>query len=124
MFVIAFFGFLMMLFSVVMIVNPEYWAKLIVKFSEMPYFHPFEILTRFGFGVAFIMFSGQTLYPNLMLFIGYLLIAVSVGLLLTPPSRHKKFAVWSADKFKKLFRPMGFASFLFGAFLIYAAVRG
>ncbi|MBT8052826.1 MAG: hypothetical protein HKN57_13020 [Xanthomonadales bacterium] len=121
---IAFFGFLMMLLSIVMITNPEYWSNGIVKFSKKPYFHPFEILSRLAFGVVFIMSADQTLYPSLMLVIGYLLIAVGAGLLLIPPSKHRQFAVWSARKFKNTFRPMGFGSLFFGAFLVYAALSG
>ena len=124
MYLITFFGFLMMLLSIVMIASPEYWATGIVRFSEKPYFHPFEILSRLAFGVAFIVYADQTLYPTLMVGIGYLLLTVGMGLLLTPSSKHKQFAVWSARKFKNTFRPMGFGSLFFGAFLIYAAVSG
>lgn len=119
---IAFFGFLMMLLSLIMIVNPEYWSAGIIKFSKKFWFHPFEIISRFAFGLVFVFFAGQTLYPELMTVIGYSLIAVSVGLLLTPPSKHKEFALWSAEKFKNYFRWFGFVSLAFGAFLFYAAL--
>ena len=124
MYFIGFFGLLMIFLSIVMITNPEYWSKGNVKFSKKSFFHPFEILIRLSFGVVFIVFANQTLYPTVMLFIGYTLIAVGVGLLLTPPSKHRQFAVWSAQKFKSAFRPVGLGKLLFGAFLIYAAVQG
>lgn len=123
MYIIAFFGFLMIILSLLMIINPESWANGIVKFSEKPYFHPFEILSRLGFGLVFIIFAEQTIYPKMITYIGYLLVAVSVGLLFTPPSKHKEFAVWSASGFRKIFRPIGFVSLFFGAFLIYAALQ-
>lgn len=113
-----------MLLSIVMITNPDYWSNGIIKFSEKPYFHPFEILSRLAFGIGFIMSADQTLYPILMLVIGYLLIAVGVGLLLIRSSKHKQFAVWSARRFKNTFRPMGLGSLFFGAFLVYATVSG
>lgn len=122
MYAIAFFGALMMAFSLWMIIKPESWAEAIVRFSEKSYFHPFEIVSRIIFGVFFLRFAEQTLYPGLMTIIGYVLIAVAVGLAFTPPSRHRQFAVWSADKFKNTFRPAGFASLAFGGFLIYAAL--
>lgn len=122
MYFIAFFGFLMILLSLVMIIKPQYWADGIIEFSEKSWFHAFEILSRLAFGAVFVIFADRTSHPGLMSFIGYLLIAVGAGLLLTPPSKHKQFAVWSAHKFKNTFRPMGFVSLLFGAFLIYAAV--
>ncbi len=111
-----------MLFSILMIINPKYWANGIVKFSEKPWFHPFEIISRFVFGLGFVLFAGQTLYPTFISITGYVLIAVSVGLLFTRPSKHKEYAVWSAEKFKNYFRWFGFTSLVFGAFLIYAAI--
>lgn len=114
----------MMTISLLMIVNPDYWADLIVKFSEMRFFHLFEIISRFVFGLVFVVSAGQTLFPRLMTFIGYLLIAVSAGLLLTPPSKHRQFALWSARKFRDKFRWMGIGSLMFGAFLFYAAIKG
>ena len=124
MYLIAFFGFLMILLSALMVVNPEYWSEGIVRFSQKFYFHLFEILSRLIFGVIFIVFSDQTFYPVVMLVIGYSLVAVGVGLLITPPSKHRQFAVWSAQKFKKMFRPAGVCSFVFGVFIVYAALRG
>jgi hypothetical protein len=122
MYVIAFFGLLMMLISLVMIARPQYWSGAIVKFSEKPWFHPFEIVTRLGFGLAFYRFAGDTASPDLMRAIGFLLMAVALGLLLTPPAKHRQFAVWSAHRFAKTFRPMGVISFLFGAFLVQSAL--
>lgn len=112
----------MMLLSIMMITSPVYWSNAIVKFSEKRYFHLFEILSRLAFGVMFIMSADQTLYPGLMLGIGYLLLAVGAGLLLIPPSKHKQFAIWSALRFKHMFRPMGVGSLFFGAFLVYATM--
>jgi uncharacterized protein YjeT (DUF2065 family) len=105
-----------------MVINPEYWSNGIVRFSQKSFFHPFEILSRFVFGVGFIFYSHQTLYPILMLIIGYSLVAVGVGLSITPPSMHKQFAVWSAQRFKRFFRPAGVCSFAIGLFIIYAAL--
>lgn len=112
----------MILLSLIMIISPNSFADGIVKFAEKPWFHPFEIISRFAFGLGFVYFSEQTLYPKLMTFIGIVLILVSSGLLLTPPSKHREFALWSAERFKGLFRWFGFVSLTFGAFLIYSAV--
>ncbi len=122
MYLIALSGLLLSLLSAVMVINPEYWSKGIVKFSQQTFFHPFEIVSRLILGVGFILYSDKTLYPILMLVIGYSLVIVAVGLSLTPPSKHKLFAVWSAQKFKKYFRPAGVFSFVFGLFIIYTAL--
>lgn len=123
-YLITLFGALMMLFSIVMVVNPGYWSRGIVKFSKAPYFHPLEIVSRLVFGVILIAFSGQTLYPAIMSIVGYILVVVGVGLLLTPPSIHRQFAVWSARIFRPIFRPAGMVSFAFSIFVIYASVLG
>ncbi len=122
MYIITFFGVLMMLLSIVMMVRPDYWSAVIIRFSKKTYFHPFEILSRFLLGLAFIMFSDQTAHPMIILAVGYLLVVVSITLLITPPSKHKQFAVWSAQRFLKVFRPAGFFSFMFGMFLVYTTL--
>jgi hypothetical protein len=121
---IALFGILMILLSVVMVIDPDYWSNGIVRFSEARYFHGFEIISRLGFGAIFIAFSEQTLYPAVIGTFGYLMIAVGIGLLIAGPSRHKQFALWSAKKFKKTFRPAGIVAVAFGVFIIYGAVKG
>lgn len=105
-----------------MVINPEYWANGIVRFSQRSFFHPFEIVSRFVFGIGFIFYSNQTLYPILMLIIGYSLVVVGLGLSITPSSKHKQFAVWSAKRFKIFFRPAGICSFIFGLFIVYSAL--
>lgn len=104
-----------------MIANPEKFSRWIVSFSEKSYFHPFEIISRLAAGVGFTYFSGETRFPAMFLGIGILLVAVGAGLLLTPPSRHRQFARWSAEAFKGKFRFFGLCSLLFAGFLIFAA---
>lgn len=124
MYAIAFFGILIVLLSAVMVVDPDYWSNGIVRFSRAKYFHGFEIASRLGFGAIFIAFSEQTLYPAIMGVFGYLMVVVGVGLLIAGASRHKQFAVWSAKKFNKIFRPAGIVSIVFGAFIVYGALKG
>jgi len=122
MIVTALFGLLMIGFSIYMIADPKGWSLAIIKFSEKSYFHPFEIITRVLFGCAFIQASSYSLYPMLFLCIGYLLLAVGIGLLFTPPKKHKQFARWSATRFSHIFRTAGFCSLCFGVILVYAAL--
>ena len=121
---IAFFGILMILLSGMMVLDPDKWSTGILKFSQMKYFHIFEIASRLLFGAIFITFSEQTLYPAVMGAFGYLMVAVGAGLLMAGPSRHKRFAVWSAKKFNKTFRPAGVVSTVAGVFIVYGALNG
>ena len=107
-----------------MIVNPNYWSDRIVCFSQKFYFHWVEVISRLTAGLVFAIFNKSTLYPQLILSIGYLLIAVGLGLLITGSDKHRKFAVWSAHKFKSTFRPAGIVSFIFSTFLIYISTIG
>lgn len=124
MYAIAFFGILMILLSAVMVFDPDYWSNGIVRFSRAKYFHAFEIISRLGFGLIFVTFSAQTLHPAVIGGFGYLMVVVGVGLLIAGPSRHKQFAIWSANKFKKTFRPAGIVSIAFGIFIAYSALVG
>ena len=124
MYAITFFGILTILLSAVMVIDPDNWSNGILKFSRMTYFHGFEIVSRLFFGAIFIAFSEQTLYPTVLGAFGYLMVAVGVGLLIAGPSRHRQFAVWSARKFNKTFRPAGVVSTVVGVFIIYGALNG
>ncbi len=124
MYLLASFGILMVLLSISMVLSPIRFSNGIIRFSESVYFHPFEIISRLAFGVVFVIYANHTLYPQMILVIGYILIAVGIGLTLTPPTKHKQFAVWSAKKFLHAFRPAGVISFLFGLFIIYASIGG
>jgi hypothetical protein len=122
MYLMAFFGVLMCVFSLIMIANPEAWSNGIISFSTKSWFHPFEIGSRLAFGLIFITYADQTVYPRVILAIGYLLIGASLVLLIMLPSRHRRFAVWSASKFRGAFRPAGVFGLVLGAFIVFASV--
>ncbi len=124
MFLIALFGALLMVLSIIMIIRPSAFAAGIVRFSQMRYFHLFEIISRLLAGVAFICFADDTAYPGLTGVMGWVLLGVGIGLILTPSTLHRRFAVWSAMSFRNLFRPAGVASLAFGAYIVYTAVMG
>ncbi len=122
MYSIALFGSILAAISLVMVAKPDAWARCIVRYSRMRYMHVLEILIRVGFGVLFLRFADDAKFPLTMKIIGYILLAVGVGLTLTPPSSHRRFAVWSVEKFSRYFRRAGLVSFAFGVFLIYTAI--
>jgi hypothetical protein len=122
MYLITLFGIALMFLSIMMVINPDSFADGIISFSKKPYFHIFEVLSRLLFGIVFLYYSDQTRFPEIMLLIGYLLVLVSIILTIIAPTRHKKFALWSASRFKKIFRPAGIGSFFFGLFLVYSSI--
>ncbi|MFB2641436.1 hypothetical protein ACE02D_03960 [Shewanella bicestrii] len=121
MYFIAAFGLLMLLFSLVMVVRPAAFADGIIAFSERPYFHIVEVVSRIIAGVIFIQYYADTRFPQIFLAIGIVLLCVGIGLACTPPSQHRKFALWSAQAFKNQFRLIGVVSVPLSSLLIYAA---
>jgi uncharacterized protein YjeT (DUF2065 family) len=122
MYFIAAFGLLMLLLSLMMLFRPYAFAQGIINFSEQPYFHPFEIISRLIAGGVFVAYAADTQFPLLFKVIGLVLLLVGAGLALTPPRLHKKFAVQSANSCKNYFRFIGVVSVVLAIALIYAAV--
>ena len=121
MYFIAAFGLLMLFFSLVMVIKPSAFANGIIAFSEQPYFHIAEVVSRIIAGVIFIQYCADTRFPQIFLAIGIVLLCVGIGLACTPPSQHRKFALWSAQAFKNQFRLIGVVSVPLSLLLIYAA---
>lgn len=122
MYLIAAFGLLMMVLSLTMVIKPDSFTAGIITFSEKPYFHVFEIVSRIIAGLIFVTYATDTVFPAVISVIGFALILVGVGLALTPPRVHRKFAVWSANEFRDRFRLIGIVSVPLSLLLIYVAV--
>lgn len=108
--------------SIYMFIFPQRWSKGIITFSEKKYFHTFEIVSRFLFGVVFLVNYSESEFPLVLNSLGKLFIAVSIGLIVIGETKHRQFAKWSAIKFKNTFRLASMASFIFAVFLIYSMV--
>ena len=107
--------------SLMMIVSPKLWLDLSIRYCRLPYMHPLEILIRIGFGITFITYAADTTYPTLILYAGYLLIAVGVGLACIRPSFHRHLGIIMIQRIGPWFRLAGCISLPMGIFLIYAA---
>lgn len=121
MLIVTLFGLLLACFCLLMAITPVKFASGILSFSRLPYFHIFEIFSRLVVGILFIATADQTLSPALITVIGCGLIAVGIGLVFTPPSKHRQFAVWSAQKFQPYFRVLGIVALPLAFALIWIA---
>ena len=121
MYAIVAVGLLTIFLSVVMILNPDAWSRGILAFSQKPYFHCAEIASRLLLGGTLIFFADATLYPLIIKAVGGVFVFAGAILMLIGSKWHREFAVRSST-FKRIFRPAGFFSAAFGAFVIYAAV--
>lgn len=122
MYFIAAFGLLMLLFSLMMLFRPYAFAQGIINFSQQPYFHPFEMISRLIAGGVFVAYAADTQFPLLFKVIGIVLLLVGAGLALTPARLHKKFAIQSANACRNYFRYIGVFSVSLSFALIYAAI--
>ncbi|WP_220465403.1 hypothetical protein [Colwellia sp. BRX10-3] len=119
---IIIFGLTMIALSVLMIINPQAFSDSIIKFSQQRYFHAFEIMSRLCFGGIFIYYSALTSAPTINAALGYLMIFAAIFLLVIGAKKHRKFALWSAQKFSAMFRFCGVFSFIFGGYIVYTAI--
>lgn len=122
MFAIGVFGLGMVGISLALVARPDASAEAVRRFVRLRYFHPFEVVTRLGFGVLFVLYADQSRFPIVILLFGYMLVAVGLALMVTPPSYHRRFGIWSVDKFSKHFRVAGLGSLAFGVLLVYAVI--
>ena len=118
---VIFFGGLMSLLSLRMIIFPIAWAKGIIQFSRWRWFHRFEILSRLVFALIFYCAAMQSHYPKLHFGIAVLLTFTTGYLIWLTEKKHKQFAIWSARKFKNWFRPLGFITLILGGWIIRTA---
>lgn len=122
MYAIALYGVLLIALSLFMVAKPEFSVEMALRYCRLRYMHPAEILVCLGFGSAFIFYSGSSAFPAVLRIFGYLLAGVGIALLLTPPSYHRRLAIWSTRKFARFFRPAGLVSLGFGVLLVYAVL--
>jgi len=119
---IVIFGLLMVLLSLQMMRNPGEFSAAIIKFSNQSYFHVFEILSRLIFGLIFIYYAPSTSAVMINTVLGYLMLFTSILLVFIGAQKHRKFALWSATKFRSMFRFSGVFSFVFGIYIVYSVI--
>ncbi len=122
MWLLIIFGLLMVLLSLQMMRNPGEFSAAIIKFSNQSYFHVFEILSRLIFGLIFIYYAPSTSAVMINTVLGYLMLFTSILLVFLGAQKHRKFALWSATKFRSMFRFSGVFSFVFGIYIVYSAI--
>ncbi len=107
--------------SLMMIVSPTKWLDLSLRYCQLRYMHPLEILIRLGFGYIFITYAADTKFPTVILYAGYLLLAVAIGLALVHPSFHRRIGINMIQRIGPWFRWTGLVSLPMGVFLVYTA---
>ncbi|MCF7689246.1 MAG: hypothetical protein K9M98_10315 [Cephaloticoccus sp.] len=117
---IILFGLITTVLGLWMILKPQLWLELAVRYCRLPYMHPLEILIRLGFGYLFITYAADTRFPTIISYAGYLLVAVGVGLAFLRPSYHRHIGITMIQRIGPWFRFTGLVVLPVGIFLIYA----
>lgn len=123
MILIVMIGLGMFVFGCLMVLRPLAFSRGIVEFSQKPWFHAFEVVSRLTVGVLLLWISEKTSYPVIVKVIGGLLCFVSVFLLLIGSERHRKFAL-TTSRIGRHFRPIGVIAQVFGLTLVYIGLTG
>lgn len=122
MILIAIYGGLLVLLSLWMIARPEQWVDKAVLYCRQWYMPYTEILICVGVGTPFILYADRAVYPLLFHTFGWILTGVGLGLILVPPSWHRRYGIWSIQTIGRWFRPLAVGSLIFGGVLLYAAL--
>lgn len=118
----AIFGIFLIVVSLFMLIAPHRVARCAVSYCNQWFMHPLEIAICVVSGAAFALFGSNSCFPTPFQWCGYLLLAVGFGLMLTPPSLHRRFGVWSLEKFERFFRPASFLSLVAGVVVVYGSL--
>ncbi|WP_394130017.1 hypothetical protein [Shewanella maritima] len=101
-----------------MLVKPLQFSQGIVNFSKKPWFHLFEIVSRAVLGILFLLLAHSTPYPVLFKVIGAVLCFVSIFLIIIGATRHKQFALLTAQIGHR-FRLLSFLAIGCGLSIVY-----
>lgn len=122
MIILVLFGLGMCLLAMFMVVAPLRFANGILRFSEKPWFHPFEIASRLIVGVLFLFFAKHSAHSVVAYTLGFVLCFVSLLLLLIGADKHRAFARLTVSIGQR-FRPLGVLAIACGLGLIYIGLK-
>ncbi|MBR9826004.1 MAG: hypothetical protein GYB36_09415 [Alphaproteobacteria bacterium] len=110
------------LVGVIMALTPEWALHLLRHAASTLLVHVIEMTVRFFFGMALILASKATLYPQAVFYIGFFLTVSSVLILVLPRRWHAAYAVWWADRLPAgVVRVFAVFAFVGGALILYVS---
>ena len=117
---IALFGALICLVSLLMLIFPDQFRNAINKWTSQPRFL-FIVIIRVIFGALLLFEAANLKFPLAMKLIGAISILVAIVLLLIGHERVDRFIDWWMKQSENVFRVLSVPELAFGAFLIYVA---
>lgn len=122
MYILVACGLCMFLFCAVAALWPDRMADGIITYSKKPYFQWLEVGTRFLLGVICVIFANETAHPKAFKAVGFIIMAVSFGLMAIGTKRHRQFAEWVTQLLRPYFRWIALLCLPVGWIVIFAAL--
>ena len=119
---ITLFCVLILLAGIFLLINPKPLFDFLGSSINKTYVYFSAVVVRLLFGALLIATASQTKFPVAVQILGWLTVAVAVGLLVMGNSNFKRLLSWVLSRFAPYARISGIAAMLFGGFLIYAYV--
>lgn len=101
---------------------PERVEALLRKFASSARAHVTEHVPRLLAGVAFVVFSPRMRFPDVFLVFGWVLVATSAALLLTPWRWHHRYGQWVIPLAVRFIRLFAASACLLGGFILWAVL--
>ena len=108
----------------VSLLAPPHASRFLLGFADSPSKHYLELGVRFVVGGAFVLAAPKMLFPAAFGFVGWVLIATTVGLLLIPWRWHHRFAQRAVPGALRFLPVVGAASLALGVLVLVAVYRG
>ena len=121
-YIILFFGILIGLGGVVLLVKPDYIFSQLKKYGDSLGLHVFAIVTRIILGVALITGASESRYPVALQSLGWLVIFAALVLGVIGRERFKNLLKWVLKLAPSFQRLAAVFAILFSVFLIQSVI--
>ena len=117
-------GFYFVGLAVVSLVAPARAAHFLQGMAGSAFAHYLELLLRLVVGSAILVHAPRMLFPGVFVAFGWILVITTAVLFAIPWQWHHRFAQRSVPYALRYLKLVGIAAFVFGGFILTAAVRG
>lgn len=116
-------GLYFVVLAAVSLTAPARASVFLLGFASSAATHYAELLVRLLVGVAFVAQAARIPFSAAFYVFGWLLLVTTLGLLLIPWQRHRRFAQRAVPLALRHLPLVAFASLLMGGFVLWSAIR-